>query len=915
MGLNVKGIWEAISSFENAAVGSNRPNEGNPADQGGLVGENGVRVVKAGDASSVPTADLTVRQKVYGMMKSGGMDPLLLAEARKSLGLNEQGDSNGEGKPLSMRKFRAVVEKLIEANLDICQMRESLTTKDALTTLNGMSSVIKDLVKTFKGTTVGTGLSTLFADLKAVGKLTGRDLIDGGKDAATTIAEASEKLGNLSVAIGNLLQPPLVDKISEQDEKNLTLLMTTTMRLAMDIEGLPSLLLAIDKEKPELYATLVDKKVSVLLQTKPASKGGVADVVSNVVKLNVAAADIALSPDDVKGLKAMMEKAQTLKENAEALRQSVLSEGNGIRLAVRRDLLDRIDGSIQLLDRYLVSARKFRPLGAMQELREGASALEKIQHEINRRDHDLLAAFAGEREESGRILLDLLHGEIDVGGYLALRCEYAGEMIRPDVIDMFKSGATTLGAGQSSTVRKVNYQTGGGANAWFATKFTNVASAAYDENDREYMFLSQLGYWPGADAAKISHLGKKLTGILLGQEADSILTETNVSGTLEGKDLKQRVLLMELADGGTTYNVTKDISAAMRSQGEEHDKVLALFGAFSSNGNISLSSTDRFEKSVFSVMKEYNKLDWSDWLTGQGDRHASNSMVSFDSAGQCHVKGIDNDMSFPMYRVGASRIEMPRAKLNRVIGRHGVDADVVWALSDQLKTANHDNRTGIAVIDLDLSEDQRKKLVDAVNDRKSKRGGLEYTMQDLQDELAKIRESFGLQNMRKPSFITQQMMEQLETYGPDAQRWLDKVRADPRLLNSKEEGDRSPLAVLFQGMSVPNQAIYATTCRFVEMYKHALGLKEKGLVLKNPPGKDVPKERLEQLGREWSENLKKICHRSLIERWEEVKAQVEDMSVYDNRKSDFMDCLLDSSFLFFNDSGLRRMVEAYVKRP
>ena len=55
---------------------------------------------------------------------------------------------------------------------------------------------------------------------------------------------------------------------------------------------------------------------------------------------------------------------------------------------------------------------------------------------------------------------------------------------------------------------------------------------------------------------------------------------------------------------------------------------------------------------VGKIIRQTNRLEWFDLLTGQGDRHSSNYLVDVRTDGSVTLKGIDNDESFPIYRTG-----------------------------------------------------------------------------------------------------------------------------------------------------------------------------------------------------------------------------------------------------------------------
>ena len=71
---------------------------------------------------------------------------------------------------------------------------------------------------------------------------------------------------------------------------------------------------------------------------------------------------------------------------------------------------------------------------------------------------------------------------------------------------------------------------------------------------------------------------------------------------------------------------------------------------------------DKYQVVVGRMMRAANRLDWLDMITGQGDRHIHNYMISVKGDYSVSMKGIDNDASFPAYRTGARTFLLDRAK-------------------------------------------------------------------------------------------------------------------------------------------------------------------------------------------------------------------------------------------------------------
>ncbi len=75
-----------------------------------------------------------------------------------------------------------------------------------------------------------------------------------------------------------------------------------------------------------------------------------------------------------------------------------------------------------------------------------------------------------------------------------------------------------------------------------------------------------------------------------------------------------------------------------------------------------LPSSDR-QKVKAGIMRELNRLQWLDLVTGQADRHWNNYFIHVDRETlKVTVKGIDNDAGYSQYRTGAMKFEFDAKK-------------------------------------------------------------------------------------------------------------------------------------------------------------------------------------------------------------------------------------------------------------
>ena len=92
-------------------------------------------------------------------------------------------------------------------------------------------------------------------------------------------------------------------------------------------------------------------------------------------------------------------------------------------------------------------------------------------------------------------------------------------------------------------------------------------------------------------------------------------------------------------------------------------------------------------------MRELNRLQWLDLLTGQNDRHWENYFIHVDrETHKVTVKGIDNDASYSQSRTGAVKYTFDKDRttifksllkdLAKTINSRNVDAELANLLKD-----------------------------------------------------------------------------------------------------------------------------------------------------------------------------------------------------------------------------------------
>jgi len=139
-----------------------------------------------------------------------------------------------------------------------------------------------------------------------------------------------------------------------------------------------------------------------------------------------------------------------------------------------------------------------------------------------------------------------------------------------------------------------------------------------------------------------------------------------------------------------------------------------------------------------SLMKGTNELMWTDWLTGQSDRHQGNYLVSIDENYTAYVKGVDNDLSFSAERVGLRKFHLNRERLIEFLNKAGCQSVEEY----NRKHPNHP----LTPVD----GNPKLMLIDAGDDR---------------DVMCWVGAVFGVNSCPKPMTIGRGMYEKLIALG------------------------------------------------------------------------------------------------------------------------------------------------------
>ena len=126
---------------------------------------------------------------------------------------------------------------------------------------------------------------------------------------------------------------------------------------------------------------------------------------------------------------------------------------------------------------------------------------------------------------------------------------------------------------------------------------------------------------------------------------------------------------------------------------------------------------EKFGKVVGRLMRQANRLQWFDIITGQGDRHNNNYMVDIDKETlDVTIKGIDNDASYGVLRTGLKTYTFPadssaQRAFWQMLNKLGISSGRKNSfLATMLKDPGltfHDDGT----IDIDLDKVTNKRVV------------------------------------------------------------------------------------------------------------------------------------------------------------------------------------------------------------
>ena len=198
-------------------------------------------------------------------------------------------------------------------------------------------------------------------------------------------------------------------------------------------------------------------------------------------------------------------------------------------------------------------------------------------------------------------------------------------------LDKFKP----LGSGSANTVYVAKFNGKGDSEYVFKPEVPGRMGMSSLTLSMDYHSETQVAHLNLATSKAARHLG-----------LEDVMVKTTV-GSLKG----QYGIFMEKAPGNPCAEFTSSKTKFQKG----------CLGARDIRKNL---SDEDYAKVVGRIMRQTNRLEWFDLLTGQGDRHSNNYMVEVKDDLTVTVKAIDNDQCFPAYRTGLKKmlLDKQRAK-------------------------------------------------------------------------------------------------------------------------------------------------------------------------------------------------------------------------------------------------------------
>ncbi len=449
-------------------------------------------------------------------------------------------------------------------------------------------------------------------------------------------------------------------------------------------------------------------------------------------------------------------------------KNSELHSDNPRKLARIRDIED----SLRFMDydaRETIKAiaEEFLPAKAANMLDSGVFFLSKMLHRCGFiADACNKKAFA-DSFRSDKILKMAIEGDLPVATVVgAMAWGATDDMLDMDICQKNCVRMKKFGSGVANDVWDVKFRTAGGGEKRYVYK-----SERSGEFAMQHMQAMQEGYGKQESIVHLNAASRKVASLL---GTPDIVVETKV-GSLKEAGFG---LFMEVAPGVSFSTMRRDLRAGRKTD----------FGPASRQVVQNLDKAD-FRKLSGNFMRAAADLEWNDWLTGQSDRHSGNYLMSVGKDQSVSLKGIDNDMSFPTFRLGMTKFRAEGGFLRDLMSeleRAGYLEDSSY---EELRSVYGNHKA------FQFSDDGKSVVID---------------VSKANEIFPMLRDTFGFQSIAKPVAISRGMYEKLEHLANNPQELRDAM---------------SP--------HVSKAAIDAMMSRLEEMVEHARQLKTDDCVLED----------------------------------------------------------------------------------
>lgn len=454
---------------------------------------------------------------------------------------------------------------------------------------------------------------------------------------------------------------------------------------------------------------------------------------------------------------------------------------------------------------------------------------------------------------SAMAVKDAFLSDLNVEGYVELGQKYPEEMIEFFVSDdcaYYRS--KELGKGAYNTANVNGLVTGSGKAVQLVSK--DLSKSHEGLGLAPY---AKLGITQDQDLARINYACWKAGSVVLGTQAN-VKSKVSVLGSGPSSPDKtdyKPCILMEKAGGqkfGTFCRKVTDPAA-----------FAAQFGP---------SNTAAHWRGIGTLLKTTNELDWTDWLTAQGDRHYGNMMIDVDDRNVFTVKGIDNDLSFPANRPDFDKVlvdpDLLKERVQYVQARQltkkksdypdlDIDDITVDTVATKVRVGDRD------LYEVELMVPERKK----------------FSPEEIQ--LANFKaDMFSLTALRRPHYITSGQLAKLKERADELKAWneimkLEGQQREQALNGFVEEWPQSVYAQ-FKDILQDSRQIEGMYSRMDSMLRHARKLEAEGMVLKEEL---LSEENLQLAARGENRELENFYNR-LTERILEEHRRLSEKNVF-----------------------------------